>query len=146
MKRSDFPQATHVLSYEEGDAMVEVLVRKDGQALQTAVEWAGHAVSDWTIEDDGRLCYCGVDFAAERGVCALRPVGMKPLNLDLLYRTIMRGVHDMKELANIFNRSFEEVETSIATLERLGKVTVDNPGSASPRFSESPLLEDSDYD
>jgi hypothetical protein len=146
VKRTDFPQATHVLSYEQDDVMVEVLVRKDGEALQTAAEWAGHAVSEWTLEEDGRLCYCGVDFAAERGVCSLRPIGAKPLNLDLLLRTILRGVHDMGQLASIFSRSFEEIETSVATLERLGKVTIDRPGNASPLFDDHPVLEDSDYD
>lgn len=113
---------THILSFEEAGRMREVFVRLDGEELQTAEEWAGHAVTDWTLENDGRLYYCGVDYAAERGKCSLRAVGSRGIPLDTLLMIVRQGRHSVLEIARVLSCSIEEVSTGIATLERLGKL------------------------
>lgn len=108
--------------------MKEVLVRKEGEGLLTREEWSGHAVPDWTFEHDGRLYYCGIDYAEERGKCFLRTIGKSPLRLELLLKLVYQGQRDLGILSQAMQRSVEEIETSLATLERLGKVRVAEDG------------------
>lgn len=131
--------ATHVLAYEDEGRMREVAVRLDGAELLTAEEWAAHAVPDWTFEDDGRLYYCGVDYALERGKCGLRAVGSRGVNMEMVLRLVKQGRHSIADVALALRCSLEEVSTAIATLERLGKLeyTVD-PDRVSPVFDGGP--------
>ena len=115
--------------------MKEVLVRLDGEQVLTADEWAAHAVPDWTFEE-GRLFYCGVDFAEEKGKCSLRPVGSPRLNLDALLRLLKNGQRDVLTISMLIGRSLEEVSTGLATLERLGKVERQGEERAVPVFRE----------
>lgn len=121
--------ATHILAYEVAGKMVEVAVRKELQALSTKEEWAAHAVPDWTFEDDGRLYYCGIDYAAEKGKCTLRLIGTPRLSLDSVLFMLKNGCRNPFDMSHILKRSVVEVETSLATLERLGKVVRDESGS-----------------
>lgn len=129
-------EPTHVLAYEAEDRMVEVLVVMTGSDLLQADEWAGNAVPDWTFEDDGRLYYCGVDYAAEKGVCSLRIVGKQKLSLDMVLSVVRQGRHSVMDIAEVFGRAPEEIATAIATLERAGKLTFDavNPDRVAPVF------------
>lgn len=137
--------ATHVLAYEKDGKMVEVVVRKDRSALYTAEEWTGKAVPDWTFEDEGgdedapaqgapgplgfaRLYYCGEDFCANYGKATLRPLGKGRLKLDAVLALVDAGVSDAWDIAETLMRSVEEIETSLATLERLGEVRREDRG------------------
>lgn len=128
---------THVLAYEDGEGddrrMVEVLVRRDKASLLTESEWLNSDIPDWTIEDDGRLYYCGVDFASERGQCTLRLISKKPVDLSRLHGLIVQGLRNPMEMAECLGRGIEEVETALATLERLGRVQREGP-RAGPRW------------
>jgi hypothetical protein len=131
--------ATHVLSYEQDGRMRELAVRLEGQALLTADVWAAHSIPDWTFEEDGRLYYCGVDFALERGKCGLRAVGSRGVNMEMVLRLVKQGRHSVLDVAQVLSCSLEEVSTAIATLERLGKLefTAD-PDRVSPVFDGGP--------
>lgn len=132
MTQQKFP-ATHVLAYEQDGKMIEVLVIMEEHALLTVDDWAAGAVPDWTFEDDGRLYYCGVDFAAERGTCTLRPVGRRGgIPQDTLLAVVRQGRHSILDIARVFNCSLEEVSTSIAVLERLGKLERQGEDNVSP--------------
>lgn len=127
-----FP-ATHVLSYEDGGRMQEEFVRLEGEQVLTKDEWFAHAVPDWTLEE-GRLFYCGIDFSEEKGKCGLRPVGAPRLKLDALLLLVTRGMRDVPMIARTIGRSWEEVSTGLATLERLGKVVRETDEHVSPVF------------
>ena len=109
--------------------MVEVLVRREGCALFTAEEWTGHAVPDWTFEEDGRIYYCGEDYASTMGVSTLRPLGKPRLKMDAVLMAIGKGLDNAWDVAVILQRSVEEVETSVAALVRLGKLQVLEDGA-----------------
>lgn len=130
-------EPTHVLAYEEKGRMVEVTVRRDGAALSTEAEWRAHSVPDWTFEEDGRLYLWGEDFSETEGKCSLRPVGQPRMRLDTLIGFVQRGEHDVAQLSYLMQRSVEEVETGIATLERLGKVTREEVGRVVPVWAEA---------
>jgi predicted Rossmann fold nucleotide-binding protein DprA/Smf involved in DNA uptake len=126
-----FP-ATHILAFEQDGKMVELLVMLEGEALYQADEWAGGAVAEWTFEDDGRLYFCGVDYAEERGKCTLRPVGHRGIPHDTLLMIVRQGRHSIADIARVMTCSLEEVSTAIATLERLGKLKRENEETVSP--------------
>lgn len=135
--------ATHVLAYEKDGKMVEELVRLDGASLYTESEWLAHAVSDWTFEDDGRLYYCGIDYAEEGGACTLRPTGKSRLPLDTVLLCVQHGQRSVLDIARVLGRAPEEVATAIATLQRLGKVARPSDDRVVPVF-EVPDDEDLD--
>jgi hypothetical protein len=116
-----FP-ATHILAFEADGKMVETLVLLDGEALLREDEWAAHSVPDWTIESDGRLYYCGIDYAAECGKCTLRAVGSRGIPLDTLLMIVRQGRHSVLDIARALQCSIEEVSTGVATLQRLGQL------------------------
>lgn len=130
-----FP-ATHVLAYEESGRMKETLVLLDGEQLLTEAEWAAHSVPDWTIEQDGRLYFCGEDYAADRGKCSLRAIGSRPIPLDTLLAVVQQGRHSVLDIARALRCSIEEVSTGIATLERLGRLERSGPDQVLPVFGE----------
>lgn len=132
---------THVLAYEENDVMKELLVRRETAELLTEDDWVAGAVPDWTIEDDGRIYYCGVDYAEERGVCTLRVYRRRPVDLDMLCAILLRGQRQVGAVAHIMGRSVEEVETALGALERLGRV-VRVDGLASPNFQRGEYTTD----
>jgi len=121
--------ATHVLAFEREEKMIEVLVRREGASLFTAEEWTGHAVADWTFEEDGRLYLCGEDYVETVGRCTLRPLGQKRLRLDAVLRAVRLGCEDPFEISRILERSVEEIETSLSTLVRLGQIVVGEDGA-----------------
>ena len=114
--------ATLVLGYEKNGQMGEVFVRREGAALYTAEEWTGHAVPDWTFEEDGRLYFCGEDFATMMGQCSLRTLGQPRLRLDDVLSALSRGARTVSALARALGRDVQEVDRSLRTLERLAKV------------------------
>lgn len=131
-------EPTHVLAYEEKGRMKEELVLLDGEGLYRADEWAGKAVPDWTFESDGRLYWCGVDYASEKGKCTLRAVGSRGVPLDTLLMLVKQGQHRIMDVARVLRCSMEEVSTGIATLERLGKLRREGEDGVSPIFESKP--------
>lgn len=129
-------QPTHVLAYEEEGRMREVAVYFDGTNLLREDEWAAHAVPDWTFEDDGRLYWCGVDYAAEKGKCTLREIGTRGVSLETLLMLVNQGQHRIADVARVMRCSMEEVATGIATLERAGKLRREGEAAVSPVFEK----------
>ena len=127
-------EATHVLAYEEDGKMKEELVRLEGESVLRADEWAGGAVPEWTFESDGRLYWCGVDYACEKGKCTLREVGTRGIPLDTLLMLVRQGQHRIMDVARVMRCSMEEVSTGIATLERLGQLRRESPETVAPVF------------
>lgn len=127
---------THVLAFEANGRMKEELVLLDGEALYRADEWAGRAVPDWTFEADGRLYWCGVDYAKEKGKCTLRAVGSRGVPLDTLLMLVRQGRHRVMDVAHVLRCSMEEVSTGIATLERLGQLRREGEDGVSPVFEK----------
>lgn len=125
---------THVLAYEEEGRMKEEAVRLDGESVLRADEWAGGAVPEWTFESDGRLYWCGVDYALEKGKCTLREVGSRGIPLDTLLLLVRQGQHRVMDIARAMRCSMEEVSTGIATLERLGQLRRDSAEVVAPVF------------
>lgn len=126
--------ASHVLAFEENGKMKEELVLLDGASVLRADEWAGGGVAEWTLEDDGRLYWCGVDYALEKGKCSLRAVGTRGVPLDTLLLLVNQGQHRIMDVARVLRCSMEEVSTGIATLERLGKLRREGEDGVSPVF------------
>lgn len=125
---------THVLAYEQDGRMKEEAVYFDGVNLLRKEEWASHAVPDWTFEDDGRLYWCGVDYAREKGKCTLREVSSRGISLETLLLLVNQGQHRVADVARVMRCSMEEVATAIATLERLGKLRRESAEVVSPVF------------
>lgn len=132
---SKFP-ATHILAYEHEGKMVETLVLLDGEQVLREDEWAAHSIPDWTIEADGRLYYCGVDYSEETGKCSLRAIGSRKIPLDTLLMVVKQGRHSILDIARVMQCSIEEVSTGIATLERLGKLKREGADQVNPIFGE----------
>ncbi len=116
--------ATHVLSYEQEGRRVEELVRSERGSLYTVQEWAGHSVADWSVSRQGRLSCGGQEL---RGA-TLRPIVAPALSLSSVLDAVRSGAQTVTEVSERLGRDVAEVERSLCTLQRLGKVVVGQDG------------------
>jgi hypothetical protein len=121
--------ATHVLSVERDGKMVAVEVRREGNALFTVLEWAGHEVAAWTLEG-GKLCFEGEPW---EGAATLLPCPGERLTLDAVLSMVRRRSHgglvsldapDVARIALELGRGEGEVLARIATLRALSLIEV----------------------
>lgn len=113
--------------------MREALVRREGSSLYTVEEWTGHEVAEWTFEDDGRIYFCGEDYASTMGKCTLRPLGAPRLRLDDVVRSVEKlskggKMSTVGEVARDLGRDVGEVEKSLGKLVLFGVIEEEGAG------------------